>query len=56
MKTDAKNAISKLHMTLRKKIGASGFKDIVDFEKNAGLFEGQNITAKSLREKAWKRK
>ncbi len=56
MKTDTRIATLKLHATLRKKIGASGFKNSEDFEKNSGLFEGQNITVKTLREKAWKRK
>ena len=55
MKTGAKNDTSKLHAALRKKIGTSGFKNYEDFVKNAGLFEGQNITIKTLREKAWKR-
>lgn len=55
MKADTKESSSKLHAILRKKIGVAGFKNEADSEKNAGLFEGQNITAKSLREKAWKR-
>jgi hypothetical protein len=55
MNTDVKKPISKLHLKLRKKIGVSGFKDYEDFVKNAGLFEGQNITAKNLQETAWKR-
>ena len=55
MKTGSNNAASKLHAALRKKIGTSGFKSYEDFVKNAGLFEGHNVTVKSLREKAWKR-
>jgi hypothetical protein len=54
MKTGTKKTTSKLHAALRKKIGLSGFKNYEDFAKNAGLFEGQNITVKTLREKAWK--
>ncbi len=55
MKTGIKIGTSKLHKALRKKIGESGFKSNEDFEKSAGLFEGQNVTVKSLREKAWRR-
>jgi len=55
MKMHSNNPTSKLHLALRKKIGVSGFKNYEDFVKNAGLFEGQNVTVKSLREKAWKR-
>ena len=56
MKTEPKKSTSQLHAELRKRIGPSGFKSNEDFEKMAGLFEGMNITLKSLREKAWKRK
>jgi hypothetical protein len=56
MKTETKNAIEKRQADLRKKVGQSGFKNVEDFEKGAGLFEGLNITAKNLREKAWRRK
>ena len=54
MKASIKSTTSKLHAALRKKIGASGFKSYEDFAKNAGLFEGQKITLKTLREKAWR--
>lgn len=54
MKTSIKRATSKQHAALRKKVGASGFKSYEDFAKNAGLFEGQKITLKILREKAWR--
>lgn len=56
MKTETKKTTSKLHTALREKIGPSGFKNIADFEKGAGLFEGMSISLKNLREKAWKRK
>ncbi len=56
MKTEPKKSTSQLHADLRKKMGPSGFKNNEDFEKMAGLFEGMDITLKSLREKAWKRK
>ena len=56
MKTSTSSNSLKMHTELRKKIGESGFKDTSDFEKNAGLFEGQQITVKKLREKAWKRR
>ena len=55
MKTGVKTVTPRLHKTLRKKLGESGFKSNEDFEKNAGLFEGQNISIKSLREKAWRK-
>ena len=55
MKTGIKTATSKLHKTLRKKLGESGFKSNEEFEKSAGLFEGQNVSVKSLREKAWRK-
>lgn len=54
MKTESKKSASKLHEALRKKIGSSGFKNFDDFVKNAGLFEGEQITLKSIREKAWR--
>jgi hypothetical protein len=55
MKAGVNKPTTKLHAKLRKKIGASGFKNHEDFVKNAGLFEGLNITVTSLREKAWRR-
>jgi hypothetical protein len=55
MRTNNSRTIEKLHLKIRKKIGTSGFINNEDFEKSAGLFEGQNITVKKLREKAWKR-
>ncbi len=54
MKSKKEYTIAQKHAALRRRIGASGFKDSTDFQKCAGLFEGQNITLRSLREKAWK--
>jgi hypothetical protein len=55
MSGSTKKTRAQIHKSLRKKIGKSGFKNHEDFEKSAGLFECQNITVQTLREKAWKR-
>lgn len=56
MKTTTKKTTPKLQAALREKVGPTGFKNVADFEKGAGLFEGMDISLKTLREKAWKRK
>ena len=39
---------------LAKKYGKSKFKDSKDFIKNAGAWEGENVSVDKIRELAWK--
>jgi hypothetical protein len=55
MKTTTKKTTLKSQAALRDKVSPSGFKNNADFEKGAGLFEGMEISLKTLREKTWKR-
>ncbi len=42
------------HSGLVKKYGRSKFKDSKDFIKNAGAWEGENVSVDIIRERAWK--
>ncbi len=42
------------HSGLVKKYGRSKFKDSKDFIKNAGAWEGENVSVDRIRERAWK--
>jgi hypothetical protein len=44
----------KKHSDLIKKYGRSKFKDTKDFIKNAGAWEGENVSLDRIRDLAWK--
>jgi hypothetical protein len=46
--------VEKKHNDLVKKIGRSKFKDSKDFIKNAGAWEGEQVSVDKLRALAWK--
>jgi hypothetical protein len=45
----------KKHNDLVKKYGTSKFKDSKDFIKNAGVWEGENVSVDKIRDLAWKK-